>query len=106
MRDETRRTGKPTYFFCPAGASAGLEAAAAAGASAGFEAAPASAAFGSGAGLSALEFRNAITSARSLPRGRPAKLILVPGTKPRGLVRNLSRSSMLHLPPLLFMGAE
>ena len=35
---------------------------------------------GNGAGLSDFALRNAMTSARSLPRGRPAKLIAVPGT--------------------------
>src|SRR5437764_4803509 len=47
------------YFFWPAGAGGAL--------------AGASAAFGSGAGLSDFEFRNAMTSARSLPRGTPVK---------------------------------
>src|SRR6185503_8814776 len=38
-------------------------------------------------GLSEWVLRNVIKSARSVPRGMPAKLILVPGTVPRGLVR-------------------
>src|SRR5882757_7673602 len=73
------------YFFSPAGAAEAV---------------------GSGCGLSDLEFRNAITSARSLPRGRPAKLILVPGTKAFGLVRKVLRSSTVQFPPLPFMPAE
>src|SRR2546430_5162476 len=48
-----------TLFRSPAGAGGAL--------------AGASAAFGSGAGLSDFEFRNAMTSARSLPRGTPVK---------------------------------
>src|SRR5207253_4031205 len=106
---ETRATaqnGMPGYFFWAEGAAPAAGAAAPAGACAGFAAAPASAAFGSGAGLSDFEFRNAITSARSLPRGRPAKLIVVPGTKPLGFVRKVLRSSIVQLPGLPFMPAE
>src|SRR5215470_8309872 len=66
----------------------------------------ASAALGSGAGLSDLVLRYVMTSARSLPRGKPAKVIDVPGMNPRGLVRKWSRSSTVHLPPLAFMAAE
>src|SRR6187551_1787532 len=66
----------------------------------------ASAAVGSGAGLSDLEFRKAIRSARSLPRGTPAKPIEVPGTKPFGFCRNAFRSSTVHLPGLPFIPAE
>ena len=53
----------------------------------------ASAAAGSGAGLSASERRYMIMSARWAALDKPAKLILVPGTKLLGLARNWSRSS-------------
>src|SRR5207248_5998237 len=67
-------------FYC------GLAAAAPAGCAPG--APPASAAFGSGAGLSESVLRYVITSARSLPRWIPAKVMLVPGMYPRGLIMN------------------
>src|SRR5438105_14633390 len=62
----------------------------------------ASAALGRGAGLSAFEFRNAMMSARSVPRATGASPIVVPGTKPRGLARNALISSTDQLPPLAF----
>src|ERR1700746_3460286 len=36
----------------------------------------------------------------------PAKVMLVPGMKPRGLLINWLRSSMVQLPPLAFIAAE
>src|SRR5438045_2001299 len=90
----SRARARRRYFFLPAGASAACGGA------------PASAAFGRGAGLSDLEFRNAMTSARSLPRGRPVKVILVPGTKALGLVRYVLRSSTDQFPPLPCIAAE
>ena len=65
----------------------------------------ASAAFGKGDGLSGFgEVRDDV--GRSLPRGRPAKLIEVPGIEPRGLMRKALSSSMVHLPALAFIAAE
>src|SRR3954454_8639847 len=111
------RSRRNRYFFCPAGASAGFGAAAfgvpaSAGfaefpaSAAGFGAAPASAALGSGCGLSDFELRYAITSARSPPRGSPAKLILVPGTYFWGPARNSLRSSSVQFPPFFFIASE
>src|SRR5262245_37449602 len=96
-RTPLRRCGQILIGYCvllPAGASAA------------FCAAGPAAAFGSATGLSDLEFRYVMTSARSLPRGRPAKPIEVPGMKPFGLVRKALRSSTVHLPGFAFMPAE
>jgi len=40
------------------------------------------------------------------PRGMPAKVMLVPGTKPSGLAMNWLRSSIVQLPPLALSAAE
>src|SRR6516225_9774258 len=64
------------------------------------------AAVGSGAGCSDSELRYAITSARSLSFGIPAKPMAVPGTKPLGLAMNWLRSSIVQSPPLAFIAAE
>src|SRR5262249_58998810 len=63
-------------------------------------------AVGSGTGLSDSVCRYAMTSARSLSFGMPAKPIAVPGTNPFGLVRNWLRSSSVQVPPLAFIAAE
>src|SRR3954465_5405364 len=71
-----------------------------------FGAPVASAALGSGTGLSDRVLRYERMSARSDPREMPAKVMLVPGPCPRGLLMKWVRSSIVQLPPLAFSAAE
>src|SRR5690348_2447037 len=63
-------------------------------------------AVGSGFGASLCALRNAITSARSCGLLRPAKVILVPGAKLRGLVSHWLRLSQFQVPPFFDNASE